>query len=75
MKYSKSDSLLFRPVQDDFTCKEHMKNINNLKNVDPDQVTESLLHGMTDEEKSFFRNGVEFMRKRISIELNNLNIC
>jgi len=74
MKYSKSDSFLFKPDKDNLTCKEYMKHINELKKVDPDQVTECLLHGMTDDEKSLFRNGVEFMRKRISIELFNAEL-
>ena len=70
MRNSKSDTSISTKQKDieNNICIEHLKRFNELTNVDPNQVTESLLHGMTEDEKALFRNGIEFMRKRISAE-------
>lgn len=75
MNHSKSDSVLDRRVHDnvdrDLRCNKKLNKLNILKNINVDEITKTLFHKMSDNEKNSFKVGLEFLRKRLSIELSD----
>lgn len=76
MNHSKSDSVLSRKVHynyedRDSRCNKKLDKLNVLKNINVDEITKTLFHKMSDNEKNSFKVGLEFLRKRLSIELSD----
>ena len=67
MNISKSDSYLSKLKKK----KEENQQMEELRNINVHEVTNVLCHKLNENDKKMFESGIEFMRKRISIELSN----